>query len=124
LLGRSDWLHLLRFRQPCPNGKFVCILRAGATEAAILQKKPDHFPMPGPCLIGVSFQVSQDKWKNPAPVYPEHLVDAGRYLFGGRLTGEEGSRQCGDEQRIWRARRQQSAPTSPAMREPVCVDAQ
>jgi hypothetical protein len=124
LLGRSDWLHLLRFCQPCPNGKFVCILRAGAPEASIFQKIPDHFPMTGPCLIAVSFQVSQGKWTNPAPVSAEHLVDANHDLFGSRPTGEEGSRQCGDEQPIWHARQQQSAPTSPAMRELVCVDAQ
>jgi hypothetical protein len=60
--------------------------------------------MPGPRLIAVSFQVPQGKWKKPAPVSAEHLVDASHDLFGSLFAGEEDSRQCSDEQRIWRAR--------------------
>jgi hypothetical protein len=80
--------------------------------------------MPRSRPIGVSFQVSPRKGKKPAPMSAQHLVAASDDLFDGWLTGEENSGQRSGEQRIWRIRRQQSAPTSPAMREPVCVGAQ
>jgi len=89
-----------------------------------LEEELNHFPMPWPCSIIERFQISLGQRTKPAPTPAKHLIAASHDLRDGSLPGKEGPGQCTDKQRIWQNRRQQSAPTSPAMRERVCVGAQ
>ena len=124
ILWRLNRIHLLWFCKPLVDRKLFGILRPRALKSSVFEEELGHLPMPGLCSIAVSFQISVSQWTNPAPVSSKHLIATNNDLRGCRLASEEGPGECGDKQRIWHDRRQKSAPTSPAMREPVCVDAQ
>ena len=97
VVGRVDRLHAGWFGEPGDDRELVAVGDARAPEAMVLQKKPDHVAMPGPCVAAPGLDVTLDQRWQPAPPPTQYATSAGVNPVEGLIASRKTARQGADE---------------------------